>query len=100
MGAGPGAITAVLMVLGLTAGVAGAPGAEPPVRGDRLGSAEDQGRADVFEPGPGQEYELAFFITAAVMTMLVAGGFVVVIIVHGRGSRPEDREATPDEIEA
>jgi len=103
----PGRIAGVLMVMlmlmllpaGLAAAASGAAGT-PVVRGDRLGSTDDEGRSDVFAPGPGQEYELAFFIAAAVLTLLVAGGFVVVIIVHGRGSHASDREASPDEIEA
>ncbi len=54
----------------------------------------------VFTPGPGQEYELAFFIAAAVLTLLVAGGFIAVIVIHGRGSAAADREASPEDVEA
>ncbi len=59
-----------------------------------------ESRRSVFAPEPGQEYELAFFIAAALLTVLVAGGFIAVIVLHGRGSRPADREAEPHEVEA
>ena len=49
-------------------------------------AAAGQAPPGVFTPEPGQEYELAFFIAAAVLTLLVAGGFIAVIVIHGRGS--------------
>ncbi len=73
------------------ASAASAASAAPPTGGATPG---------VFTPGPGQEYELAFFIAAAVLTLLVAGGFIAVIVIHGRGSADSDREASPEDVEA
>jgi hypothetical protein len=88
------AATAAAATLGTAGGVMSMPD-----RGDRP-SDQDGATPGVFAPGPGQEYELAFFIAAAVLTVLVAGAFIVVIVVHGRGSHASDVEAAPEDIEA
>lgn len=90
-------------VLAVTAGASvasGGTGATMPDAGDRPLDQDGEQTPSVFAPQSGQEYELAFFIAAVVLTVLVAGGFAVVIWFHGRGSSTSDVEAAPEDIEA
>lgn len=40
----------------------------------------------VFTPGAGQEYELGFFMAAAVLTLVVGAGLIFVIVKFGNQS--------------
>lgn len=91
----------IALAVGIGSGQAAAAATPPPIStGEPAQPTAGDPPPGVFTPGPGQEYELAFFIAAAVLTLLVAGGFIAVIVIHGRGSSAADREASPEDVEA